>query len=179
MSDESAPTGGLSWRWWRIRSRSANRNSGGYGCSRTDSGNDTTRGQPAGQRAVDAGPADRILELGRVIAQVDGVEVLVIRTRSGIFAVENRCPHTGRHLADAAVSGAKLTCMGHQRRYDLASGRPLTRTALPGTRIRVFDASIVGNRLWVAPRLRDSSERPSAVALVPRPRHIHGRVTNA
>jgi nitrite reductase/ring-hydroxylating ferredoxin subunit len=166
MSNESAPAGGLPWSWWRMKSWSANRNSGGYGCSPTERGNDTTKGQPAGQCAVDAGPADRLLEEGRVIAQVDGVDVLVVRTRRGIFAVENRCPHTGRHLTDAAVSGSKLTCMGHQRRYDLASGRPVIRTALPGTPIRGFDASIAGNRLWLVPRLPDTSERPGAVARV-------------
>jgi 3-phenylpropionate/trans-cinnamate dioxygenase ferredoxin component len=107
------------------------------------------------------------LKEGRVIVQVDGVEVLVVRTRRGIFAVENRCPHTGRHLTDAAVSGSRLTCMGHQRRYDLVSGRPVTRTALPGAGVRVFDASVAGGRLWLAPRLRGTSERPGAVARVP------------
>jgi len=167
MSDESAPLSGLPWNWWRMRSWRANRNSGGYRCSPAESGNDTTKARPAGQCAVDAGPADRILEDGRVTAQVDGVDVLVVRTRRGIFAVENRCPHTGRPLTDAFVSGSKLTCMGHQRRYDLASGRPVIRTVVPGTRIRVFDASIAGNRLWLAPRLPDTSERPGARARVP------------
>ena len=167
MSDESAPASSLPWSWWQIRTWSANRHSGGHGSSPTESGNDTTRGQLAGQCAVDAGPADRLLEEGRVIAQLDGVDVLVVRTRRGIFAVENRCPHTGRPLSDAAVSGSKLTCMGHQRRYDLASGRPVIRTVLPGPPIRVFDASIADNRLWLTPRPADMSERPGAVARVP------------
>jgi 3-phenylpropionate/trans-cinnamate dioxygenase ferredoxin component len=167
MSDGSAPGGGLPQRWWRTRSRGADRDSGGSGCSPAGSGGDRVKGQPAGQHAVDAGPADRILEQGRVIARVEGVEVLVVRTRRGIFAVENRCPHTGRQLTDAAVSGSKLTCMGHQRRYDLASGRPVIRTALPGTPMRVFDASIAGNRLWLAPRPRDPAGPAGAVARVP------------
>lgn len=167
MNAGSTPGGGLLQRWWRTRSRGANRDSGGSGCSPAGSGGDGAEGRPAGHHVVDAGPADRILEQGRVIAQAEGVEVLVVRTRRGIFAVENRCPHTGRPLTDAAVSGAKLTCMGHQRRYDLASGRPVTRTALPGTPIRVFDASIAGNRLWLAPRPRHPAEPASAAARVP------------
>jgi nitrite reductase/ring-hydroxylating ferredoxin subunit len=165
MSEQSPPTDHLPWHWWRIRSWSANRNSGG--CGPTERGNDTAEDQLVGQHAVDVGPADRFLSQGRVIAQVDGVEVLVVRTRRGIFAVENLCPHTGRHLTDAAVSGSRLTCMGHQRRYDLASGRPVIRTVLPGNRIRVFDASIADNRLWLAPRLRDSAEPVGAAVRVP------------
>jgi nitrite reductase/ring-hydroxylating ferredoxin subunit len=167
MSDELAPAGGLRWDWWRMKIGSAHRNSGGYGWSPAERGNGTTKVQPAGPCAVDAGPADRLLAEGRTIAQVDGAEVLVVRTRRGIFAVENRCPHLGRPLFDAAVSGAQLTCMGHQRRYDLESGRPVLRTAWPGPGMRVFDALIGDNRLWLTPRLPDTSERPGAVARVP------------
>jgi nitrite reductase/ring-hydroxylating ferredoxin subunit len=154
---------GRSWSWWRLKSRRPDGVSGGLGCSPAEGGNDTTKDQSVGQRWVDVGPADRLLADGRVLAQVDGVDVLVVRTRRGIFAVENQCPHTGRHLTDAAVSGAKLTCMGHRRRYDLRSGRAATR----GTGIRIFDASILGERLWLAPRLRDGSELSDAPARVP------------
>jgi nitrite reductase/ring-hydroxylating ferredoxin subunit len=170
MSGEPVPGGGLPRRWWRMRSRSAARNPGGYGCGPAE-------GQLAGQCAVDAGPADRILEEGRVIVQVDGVEVLVVRTRRGVFAVENLCPHAGRHLTDAAVSGSRVTCAGHHRRYDLASGRPVTRAVVPGAGIRVFDAWIAGGRLWLAPGFHGGSGRPGAVARVPGapPRSREGR----
>jgi nitrite reductase/ring-hydroxylating ferredoxin subunit len=151
------------WTWRRMKNWRVKGVSGGIGCKPAESGNDPTKNQSAGQRGVDAGPAGRLLAEGRALAQVDGVDVLVVRTRRGIFAVENQCPHTGRHLADAVVSGAKLTCMGHQRRYDLATGRAATR----GTRIQVFDASIVGDRLWLAPRFRVGSEQSDAEARVP------------
>ena len=149
--------------WRRLKSGRPDDVSGALGCSPAENGNDTTKDPQAGRRWVDMGPADRLLADGRVLAQVDGVDVLVVRTRRGIFAVENQCPHTGRPLTDAAVSGAKLTCMGHQRRYDLTSGRDAAR----GTRIQIFDASILGERLWLAPRSRGGPERSDAPAVVP------------
>ena len=90
--------------------------SGGIGCQPTENGHETAKNQSAGQRWVDAGPAGRLLTEGRGLAQVDGVEVLVVRTRRGIFAVEKQCPHTGRHLTDAELATASdgRVFTGHQ-----------------------------------------------------------------
>ena len=76
---------------------------------------------------IDLGDADDILAEGRTVvnlAQLDGAEVLILRTRRGLFAVENRCPHGGRSLCDGHARGRHLTCTGHDLKFDLLTGRP-------------------------------------------------------
>jgi nitrite reductase/ring-hydroxylating ferredoxin subunit len=115
--------------------------------------------------AMDAGPADRLLSVGRVVVRVDGVDVLVVMTRRRTFGIENQCPHMDRPLTDAEVSGRPSLCIRHERRYDPKSGRPLSFTTLRASRIRIFDASIVDNRLWLAPRSNETPKQRCAPGL--------------
>ena len=120
-------------------------------CGDRSPGRPHSRAWPAGWIA-DGGPASRLLKDGRTIARFGDTEVLVVRTRRGIFGVENRCPHLARTLADATVSGRTLTCPGHGRRYDLASGKPKGRTAAPTAPLRTFDVKVCMTRLWLSPK---------------------------
>lgn len=110
----------------------------------------TSKGESAAG-LLDGGPADRLLSEGRALAYAGETEVLVVRTRRGIFAVENRCPHLGRHLTDAKVSGRKLTCRGHNRGFDLASGKPTGRLLPREPPLRMFDVALIDDRLWLSP----------------------------
>jgi nitrite reductase/ring-hydroxylating ferredoxin subunit len=108
-------------------------------------------GPPPGDR-VDSGPADELLAKGRIVVKFGDTEVLVLRTRRKLYAIENRCPHLGRDLADAPVTGQTLTCPGHSRRYDLASGRPAGHASCRTARLRTFDVAVVHGRVWLAAR---------------------------
>jgi nitrite reductase/ring-hydroxylating ferredoxin subunit len=99
---------------------------------------------------VDSGPADELLASGRTLVKFGDTDVLVVRTRHKLYAVENRCPHLGRDLADAPVTGHTLTCPDHSRRYDLASGRPAGRLSCRTARLCVFDVAIAHGRVWLA-----------------------------
>jgi 3-phenylpropionate/trans-cinnamate dioxygenase ferredoxin subunit len=101
---------------------------------------------------LDGGPAGRLLSEGRALVYVGETEVLVVRTRRGISAVENRCPHLGRDLSDAVVSGRKLICRGHSRGYDLGSGNPTGRLVPCEPALRMFDVALIDDRLWLSPR---------------------------
>jgi nitrite reductase/ring-hydroxylating ferredoxin subunit len=101
---------------------------------------------------VDVGPAHRLLDEGRALVRFGQVEVLFVRTGRGVFAVENRCPHAGRDLSDAAVSGRTLVCPGHNRGYDLASGAPTGRTGVRIGQLRTFRVAVIAGRLWLWPR---------------------------
>ena len=101
---------------------------------------------------TDGGSADTLLAKGRTLAHFGDIEVLVVRTRRGIFAVENRCPHMVRRLSDAVVSGRNVICAGHYRRYDLATGRPAGRSTSRAPRLRTFDVAVVAGRLRLAPK---------------------------
>jgi len=86
----------------------------------------------------------------RMVAQVDGRSILLIRRGRDLVAVENRCPHMGRSLSDAAILGDVLVCAGHGQRWRLGSGGPVARTARQQGLLRRFPAVIEGDRLYVA-----------------------------
>jgi nitrite reductase/ring-hydroxylating ferredoxin subunit len=123
----------------------------------------------AGEGKLDCGPADTLLPAGRTVVQFGDLEVLVVRTRQGVFAIENRCPHIKRRLSDAAVGGRALTCAGHGQRYDLSTGKRMGAPMAPTNRAQVFNASIEAGRLWIWPR-PNTSEPESARTRFPRTR---------
>jgi cytochrome P450/nitrite reductase/ring-hydroxylating ferredoxin subunit len=55
----------------------------------------------------------------------DGVELVVLRTRTGVRAYEGRCPHQGALLAEGSLDGDVLTCRNHGWRFDIETGRRL------------------------------------------------------
>jgi nitrite reductase/ring-hydroxylating ferredoxin subunit len=78
---------------------------------------------PRPPAVVDLGPDPPALAGGRaVVLGPQGESVLVVRTRRGLFAVTNRCPHRGLPLDDARVTGHTLVCPFHGWRFDLRSG---------------------------------------------------------
>jgi nitrite reductase/ring-hydroxylating ferredoxin subunit len=79
-----------------------------------------------GERATvfDLGRATDVLVDGRAVVTVgpDGTSVLIVETRRGVFAMQNRCPHLGLRLDTAAVRGRRIKCAFHGREYDMRSG---------------------------------------------------------
>jgi nitrite reductase (NADH) small subunit len=66
---------------------------------------------------------------GRAVL-LDGQLIAVFHTRSGWFALDQRCPHKDGPLADGIVAEGCVICPLHERRFDLASGRCLNDPAL-------------------------------------------------
>ena len=109
---------------------------------------------PSHPVVVDVGAAADLLATGRAVVTVPGdcgpgvreaLEVLIVRTRRGLFAVESRCPHFGYRLAESTVRGRGIRCAGHGRRFDLraaGSGRQARRGCL-----RTFEVWIEGERV--------------------------------
>jgi nitrite reductase/ring-hydroxylating ferredoxin subunit len=101
--------------------------------------------------AVDLASAEQLARKGRLVVTAPdlGTTILLVWTRRGVFALENRCPHRGARLDDATVGGRTITCSMHGRRYDLRSGRCSSgATALP---LRIWPARIVDGRVLVGP----------------------------
>jgi nitrite reductase/ring-hydroxylating ferredoxin subunit len=98
---------------------------------------------------VDVASADDLARDGRLVVSPPGLgaDVLLVSTRRGVFAVENRCPHRGALLEDAAVDGRTVTCPMHGRRFDLRSGRC---TGGPATSpLRTWPAWIADGRVFL------------------------------
>jgi 3-phenylpropionate/trans-cinnamate dioxygenase ferredoxin component len=60
-----------------------------------------------------------------VHADVDGVELAVVRTADGeVFAVRDECSHAEVPLSEGEIDGCTLECWLHGSRFDLRTGRP-------------------------------------------------------
>ncbi|HTV21913.1 MAG TPA: cytochrome P450 [Polyangiaceae bacterium] len=53
---------------------------------------------------------------------VQGTELVLLRTASGIRAFEGRCPHQGALLAEGELDGTELVCRNHGWRFDVETG---------------------------------------------------------
>jgi nitrite reductase/ring-hydroxylating ferredoxin subunit len=86
------------------------------------------------------------LREGAMQAQsVDGAEIVVCRTKQGIFAVDNICTHAFTRLCEGRLRGTRLICPLHGASFDVRDGRalgaPATR-ALAVHQVRLVDGSI-------------------------------------
>ena len=76
----------------------------------------------AGTRWVDVGGLADLRD-NRLVADLNGTSVLVVRAGRALAAVENECPHLGQQLSDGQVSGRVIRCAAHGYRWDLATGQ--------------------------------------------------------
>jgi nitrite reductase (NADH) small subunit len=105
--------------------------------------------------AIELGDATPLMAHGRAIYPLPdrpNVTILVLLTRAGVFAVENRCPHMGRALSDARIHGRRLTCLAPGRSFDMGTGTPRSagggRRGPTGSRVRTFRAWLSAGRVF-------------------------------
>jgi nitrite reductase/ring-hydroxylating ferredoxin subunit len=77
---------------------------------------------PGTGRQVRVGTLDEVATQGCVVVTGDHGPIAVFHDGSGVFAVDNRCPHMGFPLHRGTVQDGILTCHWHEARFDLASG---------------------------------------------------------
>jgi nitrite reductase/ring-hydroxylating ferredoxin subunit len=76
----------------------------------------------AGPRWVEVGGLADLRD-NRLVADLNGTSVLVVRAGRALAAVVNECPHLGQQLSDGQVSGRVIRCAAHGYRWDLATGQ--------------------------------------------------------
>jgi nitrite reductase (NADH) small subunit len=95
------------------------------------------------------------------IFDIEGKSIGVVRTKSGYFALLNRCPHAGAKLCKGRVTGSNLPsdpdvyvygfrdelvrCPWHGYEFELATGRSpfgTTRARAKTYEVRVTDGSV-------------------------------------
>jgi nitrite reductase (NADH) small subunit len=81
---------------------------------------------------------------GRSIT-LDGRRVAIFRAAGGWFALDAACPHRGGPLADGIVCDSAVVCPLHERRFDLATGAPLTT----GDGVAAHEVEVRGERVFV------------------------------
>lgn len=93
-----------------------------------------------------------------LLGRVGDEAVMVVRTKTGLFAVGAVCTHYGGPLAEGLVEGDKVHCPWHHACFDLKSGAPKS----PGLNdIPCFDVTQAGGLVKVG--LRRNIEKPRPV----------------
>ncbi len=101
-------------------------------------------------RWVDVGGLGDLRD-NRLVVEVDGISVLVVRAGRSVAAVENVCPHLGSLLSDGQVRGRVIRCAAHGYRWDLATGRSVL--GMRGQRrrpLREVPVRLAGDRIMFA-----------------------------
>lgn len=84
-----------------------------------------------------AAPEYRVASAGEIPegsvrkADAGGASVALLRVRGVLYAVDDRCPHSGGPLSEGVVENGTLRCPWHERHFDPATGtcvdHPATR----------------------------------------------------
>jgi apoptosis-inducing factor 3 len=131
----------------------------------------------ADQQASPAGPD---LSLGvtlsdfsrdMLLGHVGDEEVLLVRSGSGIFAIDARCSHYHGPLADGVVDGEHVRCPWHHACFDLRTGEATRAPAL--NPLAVWKVEREGERIFVRqkreqpkPRIKGVVDAPSRIVIV-------------
>jgi 3-phenylpropionate/trans-cinnamate dioxygenase ferredoxin subunit len=87
-------------------------------------------------------------EGGMRACQADDREIVVCRTKDGIFALDNICTHAHARLNEGRLRGTRLICPLHGAAFDVRDGRAL---GAPATRaLATHEVRMVGDRIEVA-----------------------------
>lgn len=103
-----------------------------------------------------------LVEGSRLVVKAGDQDVLVLRHRGLVYAMEARCPHMGRQLKDAHITDdGFLICPLHHSEFELTSGRcrawapwpPVFSVVLGAVRqrrdLRVFATKVKDGTIWV------------------------------
>jgi nitrite reductase (NADH) small subunit len=82
---------------------------------------------------------------GRALT-VDGRRIAIFRSTGGWYALDAVCPHRGGPLEDGIVCDRAVICPLHDRRFDLATGAPLSA----GDGVAAHAVEVRGERVFVA-----------------------------
>lgn len=76
-------------------------------------------------------PLSELPEGSMRACQAEGREIVVCRTKDGVYALDNICSHAYARLSEGRLRGARLICPLHGASFDVRDGRVL---GAPATR---------------------------------------------
>jgi 3-phenylpropionate/trans-cinnamate dioxygenase ferredoxin component len=86
----------------------------------------------------------------QIIIDLEDEYVLVLRTPTGFWAIEDRCSHDDNELFGGEVVGKEIKCPRHGARFDLESGQAL---CLPAVRaVRTYNVVVNDQAVFLQAR---------------------------
>jgi nitrite reductase/ring-hydroxylating ferredoxin subunit len=99
---------------------------------------------PAG--TVDVGPVAALHGRIPLVVRVEQRSFVIVRTRRGIRAFRDICPHAGSTLHGGRVRRSTLACPSHGKRFDLVTGYCRGE---PGLRLAMVPAWVENGRIRI------------------------------
>ena len=95
-----------------------------------------------------------------LLGHVGDDEVLLVRARSGIFAIDAHCSHYHGPLADGLAVGESIRCPWHHACFDLRTGEAIRAPALAP--LAVWKVEQEGGLIFVREKLEQPRPRVKA-----------------
>lgn len=90
--------------------------------------------------------SDMEVNSSRPFVLPDGTTIVLFYTKSGYYAVENRCPHAGASLVEGRIKKDILMCVWHGWKFNLKTKACLTD---PDARLKAFSLNIKGGKIYL------------------------------
>jgi naphthalene 1,2-dioxygenase system ferredoxin subunit len=88
-----------------------------------------------------------LFEGAGIAVTVDGHEIALFKTATGVFATDNACTHGPARLCEGWIEGDEVECPLHQGRFDLHTG---TVTCGPASQdLRCWPVRMEGGRVYI------------------------------
>jgi precorrin-3B synthase len=95
------------------------------------------------------------------VVSAAGLELALIRTPEGFYALDNACPHTGGPLGEGLVQGHTVTCPLHGWQFDCTTGTCLSEVKQPSQ--GRYTVKVEDGQVWVhVPAVRPPAALPAA-----------------
>lgn len=80
--------------------------------------------------------------------QLGGRDLVICRTRDGLFALDNICTHALARLSEGRLRGQRLICPLHGASFDVRDGRVLGAPAQQP--LKTYKVRVQGDRIEIA-----------------------------
>lgn len=88
-------------------------------------------------------------ETRRLVRDLQGVSILLLKSAGGVMAVRNACTHLGKPLADGRVMAGRIFCPFHGACFDLTTGEAVSGPAV--ARLQRYEVKIEHESIFVRP----------------------------
>jgi 3-phenylpropionate/trans-cinnamate dioxygenase ferredoxin subunit len=91
--------------------------------------------------------SERLVESAIIPVRVDGIELIVVRDTTEIYAFERACPHEQADLCRGHIQNGRLFCPRHRASFDLRDGQ--ISPGWPSRDLRRYPVKVVDGTVFI------------------------------
>jgi nitrite reductase/ring-hydroxylating ferredoxin subunit len=103
------------------------------------------------ENCVFACSVDDVPARGKKTVHINGMTILIVACESGLYAVEDKCPQTGRRMSHGKVLNCIITSPNTGAKYDLKTGKYVGSglSPLQSHWLTLFPVKVVDNKVYI------------------------------